>query len=66
MDEHDIPDVFWEALNSLSFDGLPPGPDEVEWRPALPDADSQTQLLGPTWLDWSTSNHGCLLVIKRL
>jgi hypothetical protein len=36
MDEHDIPDVFWEALKSLSFDDFPSGTDEVEWRPPLP------------------------------
>ncbi|HCF99399.1 MAG TPA: hypothetical protein DEV93_02520 [Chloroflexi bacterium] len=35
MDE--IPDIFWEALNELSFEGLPPGPDQVGWRPALPE-----------------------------
>jgi hypothetical protein len=35
MDE--IPDVFWEALESLSLEGLADGPDEMSWRPALPD-----------------------------
>src|SRR5947209_3214538 len=37
MDHNDIPDVFWEALNNLSFEGLAWGPDETSWRPALPD-----------------------------
>ena len=37
MDHDDIPDIFWEALNSLSFEGLADGPDDLEWRPALPD-----------------------------
>jgi hypothetical protein len=37
MDQDDIPDIFWDALNSLSFDELASGPDEVAWRPQLPD-----------------------------
>jgi hypothetical protein len=38
MDEHeDIPEIFWEALKGLSFEGMPPGPDELAWRPQLPD-----------------------------
>jgi hypothetical protein len=37
MDPNDIPDIFWEALNDLSVEGLPDGPDELEWRPALPE-----------------------------
>jgi hypothetical protein len=37
MDDNDIPDIFWEALVDLSFEGLPAGPDEVDWRPQLPD-----------------------------
>lgn len=36
MDDNGIPDIFWDALNSLSFDELPPGPDDVAWRPQLP------------------------------
>jgi hypothetical protein len=36
MDENDIPEVFWEALGQLSFEDLPPGPDLLGWRPALP------------------------------
>jgi hypothetical protein len=36
MDHNDIPDIFWETLNGLSFDDLPAGPDVVEWRPHLP------------------------------
>jgi len=36
MDDQQIPDVFWEALSNLSFAGLQPGPDEVDWRPLLP------------------------------
>lgn len=36
MDPDDIPDIFWDTLNSLSFDDLPPGPHEVDWRPQLP------------------------------
>ncbi|HEX8919339.1 MAG TPA: hypothetical protein VF898_12605 [Chloroflexota bacterium] len=36
MDEFEIPEVFWEALNQLPVDGLPDGPDEVTWRPELP------------------------------
>ncbi len=36
MDDNDIPDIFWEALQQLSFEGLPSGPDEVAWRPHLP------------------------------
>lgn len=36
MDHNDIPDIFWEALNNLSFEALPSGPDEAEWRPHLP------------------------------
>ena len=35
MDD-DIPEVFWNALSNLSFEGLPPGPDEIAWRPQLP------------------------------
>ena len=34
--DDDVPDVFWEALNNLSFEGLPAGPDEYTWRPQLP------------------------------
>lgn len=37
MDEHEIPDIFWEALRSLSFEGLPDGPGGMEWRPPLPN-----------------------------
>lgn len=37
MPSDDIPDIFWEALNNLSFEGLPPGPDTTAWRPMLPD-----------------------------
>jgi hypothetical protein len=37
MASDDIPDIFWEALDNLSLDGLPPGPDTVDWRPMLPD-----------------------------
>ena len=37
MEHDDIPDIFWDALNSLSFEGLPPGPDQMAWRPLLPD-----------------------------
>lgn len=37
MDNSDIPDIFWEALLDLSYEGLPQGPDEVDWRPQLPD-----------------------------
>ncbi|GAC1335810.1 MAG: hypothetical protein NVS2B16_35610 [Chloroflexota bacterium] len=36
MDDNPIPDVFWEALRNLSFDGLPEAPDETEWRASLP------------------------------
>jgi hypothetical protein len=36
MDRDDIPDVFWEALRGLSFEGLPSGPDQPERRPSLP------------------------------
>jgi len=36
MDHSDIPDIFWEALNSLSFDDLPSRPSEIDWRPHLP------------------------------
>src|SRR5947209_15774770 len=36
MEHDDIPDVFWDALNNLSLEGLPSGPDEVAWRPPLP------------------------------
>ncbi|MGI8967696.1 MAG: hypothetical protein ACR2GA_01150 [Chloroflexota bacterium] len=35
MEQNDIPDIFWEALNSLSFDDFPDG-EVVEWRPPLP------------------------------
>lgn len=37
MDDGDIPDIFWEALAGLSFEGFPPGPDHTDWRPHLPD-----------------------------
>lgn len=37
MSPDDIPDIFWEALNNLSLEGLPAGPDTVDWRPMLPD-----------------------------
>src|SRR5947209_1518564 len=37
MDEHDIPDIFWDALSNLSYEGLPPGPSESDWRPSLPE-----------------------------
>lgn len=33
----DIPDVFWEALRELSFDGLPAHPALENWRPSLPE-----------------------------
>jgi hypothetical protein len=36
MDPNDIPDIFWDALQNLSFEGFPTGPDETDWRPALP------------------------------
>jgi hypothetical protein len=36
MDENDIPEIFWEALNQLSFEDFPDGPDMLGWRPALP------------------------------
>ncbi len=36
MDENDIPDIFWDALSNLSFEGMPSGPDETGWRPPLP------------------------------
>lgn len=37
MEYDDIPDIFWDALNGLSFDDLPSGPDDLSWRPNLPD-----------------------------
>lgn len=37
MDQHDIPDIFWDTLSNLSFDDLPPGPDVLGWRPQLPE-----------------------------
>ena len=37
MEDNDIPEIYWEALVDLSFEGLPAGPDEVDWRPRLPD-----------------------------
>ena len=40
MDENDIPEIFWEALNQLSFEDFPDGPDMLGWRPAL-DPDPQ-------------------------
>ena len=36
MEYDDIPDIFWDALSNLSFEGLPDGPDAVGWRPPLP------------------------------
>lgn len=36
MDQNDIPDIFWEALNNLSFEGFPAAPEPIEWRPPLP------------------------------
>lgn len=36
MDNRDIPDIFWDALNSLSFEGFSTGPDDLDWRPPLP------------------------------
>jgi hypothetical protein len=36
MEHDDIPDIFWDALNNLSYDGLPSGPDSVGWRAPLP------------------------------
>lgn len=37
MDDFDIPQVFWDALNNLSTDDLPDGPDVLMWRPELPE-----------------------------
>jgi hypothetical protein len=37
MASDEIPDIFWDTLRNLSFDGLPAGPDDVDWRPMLPD-----------------------------
>lgn len=37
MDRDDIPDVFWEALNNLSFEDFPAGADDFAWHPPLPD-----------------------------
>ena len=37
MERDEIPDIFWEALNSLHYEDLPAGPDEIDWRPSLPD-----------------------------
>ena len=37
MESDEIPDVFWEALSHISFEGMDGGPDEPEWRPELPD-----------------------------
>ena len=36
MEHDEIPDIFWEALSGLSFDGLPPGPEDAGWRAPLP------------------------------
>lgn len=35
MDHNDIPDVFWEALSDLDFEGFPPT-DEPDWHQILP------------------------------
>jgi len=37
MNHDDVPDIFWEALQNLSYDDLPAGPDDIDWRPILPD-----------------------------
>jgi hypothetical protein len=37
MEHNDIPDIFWEALRELPFDELASGPDDVDWRPPLPE-----------------------------
>jgi hypothetical protein len=36
MEQDEIPEVFWDALSKLSFEGLPDGPDDLAWRPPLP------------------------------
>jgi hypothetical protein len=37
MEHSDIPDIFWEVLSQLPLDELSSGPDEVDWRPPLPE-----------------------------
>jgi hypothetical protein len=36
MEYDDIPEIFWDALTNLSFEGLPAAPDGLGWRPPLP------------------------------
>lgn len=37
MSMDDIPDIFWDALSELSWEGFSPGPPSADWRPALPE-----------------------------
>jgi hypothetical protein len=33
----DVPDIFWQALNDLSYEGMPDEPHLLDARPLLPD-----------------------------
>lgn len=57
MEHNDIPDIFWEALNSLSFDGLPGSPDEMTWRPPLPDGLTDTLEVAESGLSFGRMVH---------
>ena len=57
MDENDIPEVFWEALGQLSFDDLPPGPDPLGWRPALPTGLTDVLEVAPSDLSYGRMVH---------
>jgi hypothetical protein len=57
MDQDDIPDIFWDALSSLSFDDLPAGPDEVAWRPQLPDGLTDVLEVADSTLNFGRMVH---------
>jgi hypothetical protein len=55
MDE--IPDIFWEALRDLSFDGFPEQPDPLGWRPVLPEGLTDTLEVAESTLSFGRMVH---------
>jgi hypothetical protein len=53
----DIPDIFWDALSQLSFEGMPEGPDILDWRPVLPEGLTDTLEVAESTLSFGRMVH---------
>ncbi|HZU12206.1 MAG TPA: hypothetical protein VFB58_05145 [Chloroflexota bacterium] len=63
MDRDEIPEIFWDALNALSFEGLPemPGSDDSagddDWTPPLPDGLTDELLVADPTVSFGRMVH---------